>query len=378
MDMAAFFPCLTIKKAFNLKNKGLPLLCIIEIQMEKHLKNNILVISLFTVIGIFFYLLLIDESNLSKQVQELVLTPETFFLTIIVFNILGFSVIRVNNYWNKKIPMLYEQNKVLGLSLLVVAIYLLLLHFTILILIRWLAGVEPFYAIQSKGVRFMLSTWSVEMCIVCLLLINRSKQYMLTLYREKEKLKEVAAMAKYQALQNQLNPHFLFNSLNTLIAEIQYDPDNAVEFAQKFSDVYRYVLQQTDRQFISVKEELKFLQSYIFLHQVRLGNCLRVERDFPDRVLNAQIPPLTLQLLIENVLKHNYISEEYPMTVFIKSLEDDMVLSISNKVHLKQDVRLSGKGLNNLSERYKFLCGKEIGIQSDKECFTVLIPLIYE
>lgn len=346
--------------------------------MKKLLKNNISIIFLFTIIGIFFYLLLIDESNLSKQVQKLVLTPETFFLTIIVFNILGFSVIRVNNYWNKKMPMLYKQNKVLGLSLLVVAIYLLFLHFTILILIRWLAGAEPFYAIQSKGVRFMLSTWSVEMCIVCLLLINRSKQYMLTLYREKEKLKETAAIAKYQALQNQLNPHFLFNSLNTLIAEIQYAPDNAIEFAQKFSDVYRYVLQQTDRQLISVKEELKFLQSYIFLHQVRLGNCLQIERNFPDKVLNAQIPPLTLQLLIENVLKHNYISEEYPMTVFIKSLENDTVLSVSNRVHLKQEVRLSGKGLNNLSKRYQFLCGKGIGIQSDKEYFTVLIPLTYE
>lgn len=167
----------------------------------------------------------------------------------------------------------------------------------------------------GKGAGLVIAVWFVEMIIFSLLLINYSMRYTLNLYKEKQRLEAESIQAKYTALQSQLNPHFLFNSLNTLIAEIEYDPSTAVKFTQHLSEVYRYVLRQQQCQIVSLKEELDFLDSYIFLHQVRLGDCLSLERDLPDNVIDHQLPPLTLQLLAENVVKHNYIDDFNPMTI---------------------------------------------------------------
>ncbi len=333
---------------------------------------------MFTVIGLFFYLLLANESELSEKAPDLLFSPGAFIVTIAIFNIIGFSILKVNDYWNRKISTFHKGRSRIGWNLFLIAMVLLVLHFVIYILIRWFIGIEPIQGIQGKGLRFIFATWIMEMLIVGLLLTDLSTRHLLSLYKEKEELREVANMAQYRALQKQLNPHFLFNSLNTLVSEIQYDPNNAILFTRKLSDVYRYVLQQEDKQFVSLQEELDFLSAYVFLHQVRLGNCLYIEKCLPDNLQSIKLPPLTLQLLIENVLKHNYMDEESPMTVVISTVSDGAALSVSNAFRPKQDVRPSGKGLRNLSERYRLLCDKEIEIQSSEQNFTVIIPLIYE
>ena len=116
-------------------------------------------------------------------------------------------------------------------------------------------------------------------------------------------MREENNKAQYVALQGQLNPHFLFNNLNTLIAEIEYDPSNAVLFTRNLSDAYRYVLQCQDKMLISVADELQFINAYLFLHRVRIGDFISVEYNISDNYLDSKIPPLTLQLLIENVIK---------------------------------------------------------------------------
>lgn len=211
-----------------------------------------------------------------------------------------------------------------------------------------------------------------------LLLINYSMRYTLNLYKEKQRLEAESIQAKYTALQSQLNPHFLFNSLNTLIAEIEYDPSTAVKFTQHLSEVYRYVLRQQQCQIVSLKEELDFLDSYIFLHQVRLGDCLSLECDLPDNVIDHQLPPLTLQLLAENVVKHNYIDDFNPMTIRVYTEKNGRYLCVSNTLRPKKVSNASGKGLKNLSERYQLLCKQDIQIRKNDHQFTVSIPLIYE
>ena len=160
-------------------------------------------------------------------------------------------------------------------------------------------------------------------------------RYTLNLYKEKQRLEAESIQAKYTALQSQLNPHFLFNSLNTLIAEI-------------------------------------------FLHQVRLGDCLSLERDLPDNVIDHQLPPLTLQLLAENVVKHNYIDDFNPMTIRVYTERNSRYLCVSNTLRPKKVSNASGKGLKNLSERYQLLCKQDIQIRKNDHQFTVSIPLIYE
>ena len=150
------------------------------------------------------------------------------------------------------------------------------------------------------------------------------------------KLEESSIKAQYTALQNQLI-HILFNSLNTLISEIEYNPENAVVFTQKLSDVYRYILKSQEQGLVTLRNELEFLDSYIYLHQVRLGKCIQLENKIPPTLLNKKIPSLTLQLLIENVIKHNIINMENPMVIHLDYSDKDQTLSVRNKIKLKKE-----------------------------------------
>ena len=183
--------------------------------------------------------------------------------------------------------------------------------------------------------------------------------------------------ARYAALQNQLNPHFLFNSLNTLIAEIEYNPSNAVRFTKHLSSVYRYVLQSQDKTLVPLNEELDFMKSYLFLHEVRLGNCISCECLVPDDYSDAMLPPLTLQLLVENVIKHNSITSGKPMRIHI-DIENNYLI-VSNPIQPKKsNDSSSGVGLNNLSNRCKLMLGEEIIVIKENNSFTVKVPLGYE
>ena len=119
--------------------------------------------------------------------------------------------------------------------------------------------------------------------------------------------------------------------LGLLLAEIEYNPANAVRFTRNLSDVYRYVLQSQDKTLITLGEELEFIQSYLFLHEVRLGNCITCNITIPTEAMEYQLPPLTLQLLVENVIKHNSINSNKPMDITIQIV--DHFLVVSNPIH---------------------------------------------
>lgn len=184
------------------------------------------------------------------------------------------------------------------------------------------------------------------------------------------------------ALQTQLNPHFLFNSLNTLVAEIEYNPQGAVSFTRNLSDVYRYILACQDKRLVGLREEMEFVDTYVELHRVRLGDCLTVDWQVDEAVCeDAQLPPLTLQVLVENIVKHNAISPSRPMTVDVEVVSDEEGspwLRVSNPLRPKLGVVSGGHGLDNLTQRYRLLCGKEICVQKGEDCFTVKVPLLYE
>ena len=197
------------------------------------------------------------------------------------------------------------------------------------------------------------------------------------LQQEAAELQKENNTARYTALQNQLNPHFLFNSLNTLIAEIEYNPSNAVRFTKHLSSVYRYVLQSQDKTLVPLNEELDFMKSYLFLHEVRLGNCISCECLVPDDYSDAMLPPLTLQLLVENVIKHNSITSGKPMRIHI-DIENNYLI-VSNPIQPKKsNDSSSGVGLNNLSNRCKLMLGEEIIVIKENNSFTVKVPLGYE
>ncbi len=186
---------------------------------------------------------------------------------------------------------------------------------------------------------------------------------------EQEKLQ-----MNYNALQDQLNPHFLFNNLSVLKSLILYDHKTAFKFTEDFTDVYRYVLQSKDKMLIQFTEEIEFIDSFIGLHKERLGEGLVVKFSVEKDSLSREIAPLTLQLLIENAIKHNVTSKENPLEIIIKTQDDYLI--VENTLQLKEASYSTNTGLKNLLKRYEILTDKTIVIEQDANRFIVKIPLL--
>lgn len=208
----------------------------------------------------------------------------------------------------KKLSILYQEEKQADYQLHFDCSYSFLHDYATLTICKVLLELPFPFVLSSPGLRLIMIIWLVEIVIVSLSITSAFYRQLVILHEKTTKLEESSIKAQYTALQNQLNPHFLFNSLNTLISEIEYNPENAVVFTQKLSDVYRYILKSQEQGLVTLRDELEFLDSYIYLHQVRLGKCIQLENKMTPTLLNKKIPSLTLQLLIENVIKHNIIN----------------------------------------------------------------------
>lgn len=190
-----------------------------------------------------------------------------------------------------------------------------------------------------------------------------------------EKLQKEYIHSQLESLRSQVNPHFLFNSLNTLSYLIPEDPNRAVKFVQQLSKVYRYILEIKDERLIRLKEELRFLESYQFLLRERFEQNLQITTDIAREHHQELMIPLSLQLLIENAIKHNVISSEKPLEIRIW-VEDGRLL-VRNNLQLKtQDQPSTRVGLQNIRNRYAFYTEQEVEVIESKEYYLVALPLL--
>ncbi len=190
---------------------------------------------------------------------------------------------------------------------------------------------------------------------------------------QQEELKRAHLALQFQSLKDQIRPHFLFNSLSSLATLINTDTDRATLFVHKLSDVYRYVLEQGENELVPLKEDLKFLEDYIFLQKIRFGEKLEVENRL-DMNLNRMVIPLSLQMLVENAIKHNEISEEKPLLIELSST-DKLQVIVKNKLQKKEVSEASlGMGLENLKKQIDFFSDESMEIQEEGGSFTVTIP----
>lgn len=192
---------------------------------------------------------------------------------------------------------------------------------------------------------------------------------------EAEQLRRETVESQLEGLRSQVNPHFLFNSLNTLTYIIPEDPPKAIKFVQKLSKVYRYVLESRSEKLISLEEELRFLDSYVFLLKERFGENLQVDIDIPEVHRSTRIVPLSLQLLFENAIKHNIISADQPLAISLQV--DNSHLLMRNKLQRKRQSQPStGVGLENVRHRYAFFTDRNVVISETDDTFEVHLPLI--
>ncbi len=192
---------------------------------------------------------------------------------------------------------------------------------------------------------------------------------------ETENLKKAALEAQYQGLTNKLNPHFLFNSLNTLSELIEEDKLKANRFIQELSDVYRYVLNNSKNVWVSLQVEVDFTKSYFALQKMRFEENLSLEITISSEFLNFYILPQALQMLIENAIKHNEVSNSHKLVISVY-IENDFLIIRNNKKLKKNNTTGTQVGLANITERYKILTGKTVEILNEEKRFVVKLPLV--
>lgn len=251
----------------------------------------------------------------------------------------------------------------------------------------WGEAFSKYFA--GSGSFIMIIEIIVVIIIALVLYINEFFSSWREAVKNEESLKREKLALEYDSLKNQVNPHFLFNSLNTLSGLIGKDEEKATRFVKQLSDIYRYVLEQKDRELVPLDTEMKFVGNYISLMKIRFGDNLIVESDIREGS-SFKIIPLSVQMLVENAIKHNIISRDKPLTIKI-TLADREYLQVSNNLQKKSSI-LGGDtgewekhGLMNIKSRYEYLSERDFEVNGAREepfpeeldgSFVVSIPLI--
>lgn len=340
----------------------------------KKLKSDFIVCTKLTVVlGIIF--ILINQAFTVKGMSMVFLISAMYSFT------LGLGNGIINEYLNSKWDWVKETNKRVWIGMFTTIIYtgiaVLIIHYIQYILLFGhkfedffsgnLVYVHVFAFIFSLGVaaffhaKGFMDKWKSAMT-------QESTQQQIVAKTE---------TAKFESLKNQLDPHFLFNSLNVLTSLIGENPNQAEKFTTKLSKVYRYVLEQRNKDLVPIEEELKFAKTYMELLGMRFEDA--VQFNIPDSISNNElkIVPLSLQLLLENAVKHNVVSTLKPLTINI--YEEDTYLIIENNVNPKEAIGKSTKvGLQNIADRYGLITQKGVKIENNNKTFKVSLPLLYK
>jgi sensor histidine kinase YesM len=316
---------------------------------------------------IFFYGKSIAHGN--EHVQHIFRIDTTLlriffnFLVAFLLYLLNFNLLK-HSWFSRKKKRIY--------IILIVLLAVAIISFCCTIIQMQFDRFDPYPQRAVVGGMFRDYFIAIVVLLSSQLLYLSNKQQQTAL--ENERLQAEYMKTRFMALKNQVDPHFLFNSLNTLNSLIQIDVDKAQEFVQQLSYVFRYTLQ--NREIITLEEELKFTAAYIHLMQIRYGDSLQFIQHVDRKYYTYSIVPLSLQILVENAIKHNVISNRQPLIIMFSSPEPG-IIAVSNHIQPKKDVeRGENIGLSNLSERYRLLWDKEIRIQNIGNLFTVEIPLI--
>jgi len=296
------------------------------------------------------------------------LTVASFFVGIALWELL-----RANNYLlNKKFPFEKNLSGRIVLQLAIGAIIGLSIRYFIY------AWGEPRLPIQLDAM-FVATTWALYVIMPTVINLGFFTVYFIGRWKDSlvyaERLEREKSQVQFDNLKNQLNPHFLFNALTSLNSLIFENQQLASDFLQQLSKVYRYVLQNKDKNFVLLSTELDFIANYVKLLETRFAGALSIEFNITNEAKEKAIVPVTLQILIENAIKHNVVDKEKKLTIEILTVGDYLV--VSNSLQLKKKVESSNKqGLENLKTLYKFLTDKPVLVEPTDDRFFVKVPLI--
>ena len=323
--------------------------------------------SVILLIAGFAYLARWGSGQFSKEFNNIL-----FFISLVLL-FTSWELLRlVHNRLNKILP--FEGNIALRIA---VQIFVGIVVAFIVRYCIYKFG-EPFLPFQLDSL-FLASTWALYALAVTGVNAVFFTRYFLSRWKDSlvyaERLEKEKSQVQFDNLKNQLNPHFLFNALTSLNSLITEDPALAQQFLQQMSKVYRYVLQNKDKNFVTLATELDFIRNFVFLIETRFSNALKIQFNITETAKEKAIVPVTLQILIENALKHNVVDLQQPLIVDVFTAGDYLV--VSNNLQLRNSVETSNKqGLENLKSLYGFLTDKPVIIERGEQRFSVKVPLL--
>ena len=256
------------------------------------------------------------------------------------------------------------------LEIIIGILILIIVNYLIFIVIQR-QQIDILYSKTFEGLKYLIGS-----IIIGIILINLShffKSWKQAAVNE-EKLKREKLAIEYEALKNQVNPHFLFNSLTALSSLVYKDQDKAVTFIREFSNVFRYVLESREKEVVDLATEKKLLESISYLYRIRYEDSLQINISLSDAT-DKYIIPMALQMLLENAIKHNTISVNKPLIVEIGE-EKDYVIVKNNLQPKKIEIVSSKIGLENIKSRYKYLSDKDVLVEVSDKSFVVKIPVL--
>ena len=263
-----------------------------------------------------------------------------------------------NRFFNRK--LLFSILAGIGLMVILVLLHQLLI---------------PGYPLKSMLMMYEFRGVLINLTVyVFLFLLYQSFQAQL-ISIELERIKAAHVSAQFELLKQQVNPHFLFNSLNTLKSMVDTQDVHSSEFILKLSDFYRFTLENRINDLITLQEELQILDAYLFLLKARFEEGIAMVIDLPLNTAAIAIPPFTLQLLAENCVKHNVISLDMPLTIKLYAEGDWLIMGNKRQRKLKPEPS-TGMGLENINQRYLHLGGSPILVERESNIFKVKLPLI--
>jgi len=325
---------------------------------------GVLIISLFTA---YF-------SNYSNEVLSLGEAVFTWGFSLFLGIIAWLIVRAIMIFLRKKYPDFRDDTKRNILFLLAIIATVFLVDFIGRTIISLIPNVN--YVGGAAQIKALLLSILITIMIMAIYEAIYYNMRLKISVREEEKSKQAIVQAQLDTLRNQAQPHFFFNTLNTLRDIIdQNSKEDAKQFVDKLSDMYRFLLEAGNANLISLRDELKFSKAYIHIQSERFGDNLKLNWNIPKTSLDAMIVPMSLQLLLENAIKHNVVSRAKPLEVTI-GVKDDYVV-VDNKIQVKSTQLPSTKvGLKNIEKRYALITGKSIEIINSGTRFSVSLPLL--
>lgn len=299
---------------------------------------------------------------------------ERFLMATLITGFFWNGAFMIFIYFRKRFPLIRQTPKRILITIMALSIFLIVGDTTICLMLgkKTLAELsDPAVFFKYTDINFLASFFIGSIYEN----VYFFEQWKNTI-RLNEALKNQQIRTQFEVLQNQMSPHFLFNSLNTLTTLIAEDQEIASEFTQKLSEVYRYILANKEKELVQLKDELEFAQAYVYLLRMRYPENLTADFSVDEEYQRQYIAPLTIQMLIENAIKHNVISKAYPLHIEVY-VENGRSIVVKNNLQSKKVIEKSTKtGLANIKKRYEYFGNKNIDIITTAHNYLVAIPLI--